>query len=68
MDQAELIEQSFWALCVNMHLKDYEEASMIATYLSCFHDSLTETQLDQLQITWYRLDHLKRMENDNETE
>ena len=65
MDQTQIIADSFWALCVNMEHKDYEEALTIATYLSCFHEHFSDSQLDQMQITWARLDHLMRLTDDN---
>lgn len=59
MDQATLIQESFWALNVNMALKDYEEAGMIALYLSAFYEHFTDSQTDQMQITLLRLEHLQ---------
>ncbi len=58
MDQKALIEDSFWAICVNMELKDYEEAGTIAGYLACFQDEMSETQIEQLVLTYLRLDHI----------
>jgi hypothetical protein len=58
MDQKALIQDSFWAICVNMQLKDYEEASAIAGYLACFQEEMTETQLEQLILTFHRLDYI----------
>lgn len=68
MDQAILIQESFNAICINMDLKDYEEASVIAGYLAAFHESFTPSQLDQLQLTLYRLEHLAGQLDDNETD
>ena len=66
MDQATLIQESFHALCINMSLKDYEEAGMIALYLSAFHEHFTDSQLEQMQITLLRLEHLAGTRNDNQ--
>ena len=66
MDQETIIAESFWALCVNMSLKDYEEASMIASYLSAFHEYFTDSQLEQMQITLLRLEHLAGTRYDNQ--
>lgn len=61
MEQAELIAESFHAINVNMDLKNYEEAGTIAGYLACFQDQMTETQLEQLVVTFLRLDHIADM-------
>lgn len=66
MNQETLIAESFWALNVNMALKDYEEAGVIATYLSCFHEYFTDTQLEQMQVTLLRLEHLAGTRYDNQ--
>lgn len=66
MDQAVLIQESFNAICINMDLKDYEEAATIAGYLVSFHESFTPSQLDQMQITLCRLEYLAGKLNDNE--
>jgi hypothetical protein len=58
MDQKALIQDSFWAICVNMELKDYKEAGAIAGYLACFQDEMSETQIEQLVLTYLRLDYI----------
>ena len=68
MDQAILIQESFNALCINMDLKEYEEAAVIAGYLTAFHESFTPSQLDQLQLTLYRLEYLAGKLDDNQTD
>ena len=68
MDQEQVIRESFHALCINMELKDYEAASEILSLLACFQDKLTATQLDQLSLTWDRLEYIReRDNNDNQS-
>ena len=67
MDQETLIAESFWAINVNMAAKDYEEAGTIATYLSAFHEYFTDSQLEQMQITLLRLEHLAGTRYDNQS-
>jgi hypothetical protein len=51
-----------------MELKDYVAASEILGLLACFQDKLTATQLDQLSLTWDRLEYIsERNNNDNQS-
>ena len=63
MDQEQVIKESFHALCINMELRDYKAASEILGLLACFQDKLTATQLDQLSLTWDRLEYIHERDN-----
>jgi hypothetical protein len=65
MDQEQVIKESFHALCINMELKDYGAASEILGLLACFQDKLTATQLDQLSLTWDRLEYIRERDNND---
>ena len=66
MEQKQVIKDSFHALCMNMEHKAYADASEIVSLLACFQDKLTSSQLDQLAITWQRLEYIYQREQDND--
>lgn len=68
MDQKQVIKDSFRALCMNMEHKEYADASEIVGLLACFQEKLTSSQIEQLALTWQRLEYIYQREQDNDNE
>lgn len=63
IDYKKLIEDSFTSICINMEHGAYEDALDLICTLLIIKEYLTETQLDQLDITTKRLSYLLEEKN-----
>jgi hypothetical protein len=60
MTQEEIISEAFEAICFGMALHDYEQVSLIVTYLTLMTEFMSDNQIEQLCVTQKRLEYLAK--------